>query len=150
MAEEARQLKRTLPPNPQSYRGPNHVLISRRASRKATCARVRKLIDSGRWPEVHLHGLGAALALTISLAAELVEESGGKLVASTTTSTEVLVDQPDGDGGEDGNGALRLNSAVHVALKAVRMPKAKPTRRSSRKRGRAAGCMSATLGEGVS
>ncbi len=106
--------RKAAPPNAQAYRGPNHVLVSRRSSATALRSRVRKLLKSGRWEEVTLHGLGASLAPTIALAAELVEESGGALVASTKTSTEVLVDHPAEDGGE---GALRHNSAVHIALR---------------------------------
>ena len=110
--------RRTPPPNATAYRGPNHVLVSRRTSTSALRARVRKLLASRRWPDVHLHGLGASLAPAVALAAELVEESAGRLVASTTTSTEVLVDQPAGDDG--GDGAIRHNSAVHICLKRVK------------------------------
>ena len=105
-----------VPPNIQAYRGPNHVLVSRRSSMPALRARVRKLLASERWHEVHLHGLGAALAPTIVLAAGLVAESGGRLVASSTTSTELLVDRDD-SGEEDGT--LRYNSAIHVRLGSV-------------------------------
>ena len=64
-----------------------------RGARAALRARTRKLLASRRWPAVHLHGLGAAIAPTIVLAGELVEASNGQLVASCSTSTEVLVDR---------------------------------------------------------
>lgn len=100
-------------PNVAAYRGPNHVLVSRRSSTAALRTRARKLLASRRHSEVHIHGLGAALGTAILLAAELVRESGGKLVASASTSTEVLVDQP-ADGLSDAS--LRHNSAVHIRL----------------------------------
>ena len=74
---------------------------------------MRKLLASRRWPAVHLHGLGAAIAPTIVLAAELVGASEARLVASCTTSTEVLVDQAHEAGGSS---TLRHNSAIHVSL----------------------------------
>ena len=76
-------------------------------------ARVRKLFAT-EWREVHLHGLGAALAPAIALAAGLVEDSGGRLVASAATSTERLVDRDDEQ--PDVAGSLRYNSAIHVRL----------------------------------
>ena len=76
----------------QQYRGPNHVLISRRSSRTVLFARVRKLLASGRWDNVHIHGLGAALAPAVALAAALVAENDGRLEASCSTSTEVVID----------------------------------------------------------
>ena len=100
-------------PGLQAYRGPNHVLVTRRSTRVALRARTRKLIDSQRWPAVHLHGLGAAIATTIVLAAELVAASEGQLVASCSTSTEVLVDH---DEIGCAKSTVRHNSAVHVSL----------------------------------
>ena len=122
-ARDAKRMRRrqqkTAPPNVQAYRGPNHVLVSRRSSTAALRARVRKLLSSGRWEHVHIHGLGASLGPAIALAAELVEESGGRLEASASTSTEVLVDQPDAEDDADADGQLRHNSAVHVRLSRV-------------------------------
>lgn len=103
---------RTVPPNIQAYRGPNHVLVSRRNSLQALRRRVCKLLASGRWEEVHVHGLGAAIGPAIVLAAELVQESNGTLTASASTSTELLVDN---DGYNDGS--VRYNSAIHVCLR---------------------------------
>ena len=97
----------------QAYRGPNHILVSRRNSFHALHKRANKLLDSGRWSEVHIHGLGAALAVAISLAAVLVQESGGRIVAWATTSTEQVVDYDDGTGA----GSVRYNSALHVCLR---------------------------------
>ena len=96
------------------YRGAGHVLVSRRSGAKALRARVEKLLRSGR--DVHLHGLGAALAPTIALAAALVRESVGALVASTRTSTEMLVDRTAAEAGADEQAGVRYNSAVHVRL----------------------------------
>ena len=96
------------------YRGAGHVLVSRRSGGKALRARVEKLLRSGR--DVHLHGLGAALAPTIALAAALVRESDGALVASTSTSTEMLVDRTAAEAGADEQAGVRYNSAVHVRL----------------------------------
>ena len=106
-----------------SRRGPNHVLVTRRGSHAAQRAKVRKLLASGRWDSVHVHGLGAALAPAALLAAELVQESAGRLVASCSTSTEALVDHHDPAemlGGDDdlANGStVRHNSAIHISLK---------------------------------
>ena len=48
---------------------------------------------------MHLHGLGAAIAPTITIAAQLVLESGGALSASASTSTETLLDRSIEQGG---------------------------------------------------
>ena len=101
-------------PNVGAYRGPNHLLVSRKSSLTALRSRARKLLASKRHAEVVVHGLGAALAPAIALAAELVQESGGKLVASASTSTEVLVDRPDDDLSD---ASLRHNSAVHIVVR---------------------------------
>jgi hypothetical protein len=103
---------RTVPPNIDAYRGPNHILVSRRNSLSSLRSRVTKLLDSGRWDQVHVHGLGAAVGLTISLTAGLVEDSGGALLASASTSTEMLVDRD-----VQGDGVIRYNSALHVCLR---------------------------------
>lgn len=76
-----------------SLQGPNHILVSRRGSVIAMRKRARKLLTSGRWAELHVHGLGAALATAVTLAAELVAEFEGRLVASASTSTEAIVDR---------------------------------------------------------
>ena len=105
-----------------SRRGPNHVLVTRRRSHAAQRAKVKKLLDSGRWESVHVHGLGAALAPAVLLAAELVQESAGRIVASCSTSTEALVDHHDpaeSTGGDDdlaSGSTLRHNSAIHISL----------------------------------
>ena len=100
------------PHTTQLYSGPNHILVSRRSRIKSLRARARRLLDSGNWPEVHLHGLGAALGLTVTLAAEIVRDSGGRIVDSTSTSTEMLVDR----GVDSESTKVRFNSAVHVKL----------------------------------
>ena len=68
---------------------------------------------------MHVHGMGAAIAPTIALAASLVEESGGELIASTTTSTVTLIDRnmPADLEADDEACQLRHNSAVHICLK---------------------------------
>ena len=111
----------------QQYRGPNHVLISRRSSRTVLFARVRKLLASGRWDNVHIHGLGAALAPAVALAAALVAENDGRLEASCSTSTEVVIDpaadEQDAmelDGQSDNerpDATVRHSSAIHIALR---------------------------------
>lgn len=82
----------------QQHRGPNHVLVTRRVGAPALLRRTRKLL--GKWKEVHVHGLGAAIAPAISLAARLVLESDGRLAAFTSTSTEMLIDRLDPEGGD--------------------------------------------------
>ncbi|KAL1525943.1 hypothetical protein AB1Y20_020769 [Prymnesium parvum] len=104
-------LSRTVPPGLHKYRGPNHVLVSRRHSLRSLHARVRKLWETGRWDEVHLHGLGAAISQAIVLAAAL-EESDATMSASASTSTELLVDRD-----AQGEGVARYNSAIHVCLR---------------------------------
>ena len=114
--------RRTPTPSLAAYRGPNHVLITRRSSRAAFRARTRKLLNSGKWPAVFLHGLGAALVPAVQLAAELVQEEDGRLVASCTTSTVALIDHRGHEddllllGDEDSSSTLRHNSAVHIRL----------------------------------
>ena len=104
---------KTPPLSIQACRGPNHILVSRRSSMASLKARANKVLRSGRWTELHVHGLGAALGPAIVLAATLVQESGGKLTASTTTSTELLVDHANDT---DERSRIRHNSAVHIAL----------------------------------
>ena len=108
-------MRATPPPTISSYRGPNHILVTRRSTRAALRSRTNKLLASKRFPPVHLHGLGAAISPTITLAAELVESFSGRLTASCSTSTEPLVDQPDDDDVAS-DGRLRHNSAVHIKL----------------------------------
>lgn len=113
--------RRTPPPSLAAHRGPNHVLITRRSSRAAFRARTRKLLNSGKWPAVFLHGLGAALAPAVQLAAELVQEEDGRLVASCTTSTVALIDHRGHEDdllllGDEDSSTLRHNSAVHIRL----------------------------------
>ena len=99
-------------------RGPNHIMYSRRSSANAVRGRIRKLFAAGKWAEVHLHGLGAAIAPAVALAASLVEESSGELVASTTTSTVMLIDRDmPADLEADESCRVRHNSAVHISLK---------------------------------
>tara|TARA_B110001452_G_scaffold4855_1_gene4510 strand:+ start:144 stop:503 length:360 start_codon:yes stop_codon:yes gene_type:complete len=107
------QYTKTPPLTLQACRGPNHILVSRRSSMASLKARSQKVLRSGKWRELHVHGLGAALGPAIVLAATLVQESNGRLTASTRTSTEMLVDHAS-DG--DGPGQIRHNSAVHIRL----------------------------------
>lgn len=108
-------------------RGPNHVLVTRRSSRAVLHARSSKLIDSGKWPAVFLHGLGAAVAPAVQLAAELVQARGGQLVASCSTSTVALLDPPNDDdlllpaanADPDDSPGLRHSSAIHIRLFSV-------------------------------
>ena len=95
------------------HRGPNHILVSRRCSTASLKARAQKLLRSGRYAEIHVHGLGAALGPAIVLAAGLVQENDGRLLASTSTSTKMLVDHAT-DGDEPSR--VRYNSAVHIRL----------------------------------
>eukprot|EP00967_Tisochrysis_lutea_P007357 scaffold8732_cov39-Tisochrysis_lutea.AAC.6 len=129
---------KSAPLSTQRYDAPNHVLLSRRAPRAGALKRTRRLL--AQWREVHVHGLGAAVAPAIQLAAQLVLESNGKLAAWTTTSTEMLIDRPDieddahddgllgcpddesgwdelGDSApEEDRPRIRFNSAVHIRL----------------------------------
>ena len=101
----------------EQYRGANHVLVSRSNGRAkiSTRKRIDKLLNSGKWTEVHLHGLGAAIAPTIVIASDIVMAANGRIKAHTRTSTEVIVDpvEPNDDGF---TAKLRHNSAVHVLL----------------------------------
>ena len=106
-------LTRTPPLTIQACRGPNHILVSRRSSIASLKARAQKVLRSDRWCDLHIHGLGAALGPAIVLAVSLVHESGGRLTASTKTSTEMLVDHS-ADG--DADSRVRHNSAVHICL----------------------------------
>ena len=110
--ERAVPVYKAPPHTTQHYRGPNHILVSRRSRLKSVRSKVLRLLDSGM-PAVHLHGLGAALGLAVTLAAQLVRDSGGRLVDSCTTSTEMLVDRSS-DLSESTN--VRFNSAVHIRL----------------------------------
>lgn len=96
--------------------GPNHILVMRRSSRASLRSRTRKLLASGQFEAVHVHGLGAALAPAALLAAELVQESAGRLVASCQTSTEALVDHEDPSTTEVPSSTVRHNSAIHIRL----------------------------------
>ena len=103
------------PHTTQYYRGPNHILVSRRSRLKSVRSKVLRLLDSGM-PEVHLHGLGAALGPAVIMAAQLVRDSGGRLVDSCTTSTEMLVDRSSNVSDLSESTSVRFNSAVHIRL----------------------------------
>ena len=108
---------KTPSPAIQSYRGKNHVLISRRSKRMSVRARLRKLLESGQFREVHVHGLGAALALAVAISAEMELESEGMLVAHARTSTEAVIDQFVEELEDGRTGAVRHNSAIHITLR---------------------------------
>ena len=108
---------KTPSPAIQSYRGKNHVLISRRSKRVSVRARLRKLLESGQFREVHVHGLGAALALAVAISAEMELESDGMLVAHARTSTEAVIDQFVEEHEDGSTGAVRHNSAIHITLR---------------------------------
>ena len=108
---------KTPSPAIQSYRGKNHVLISRRSKRVSVRARLRKLLESGQFREVHVHGLGAALALAVAISAEMELESEGMLVAHARTSTEAVIDQFVEELEDGRTGAVRHNSAIHITLR---------------------------------
>jgi DNA-binding protein len=125
-------------PGVQRVRGPNHVLVSRKTSKVVLRARVRKMIASGRWDEVFIHGLGAAISRAVALAAALVEESDGQLVASCRTSTEALIDHVDEDALDElddlpdqKTGSIRHTSAIHIALTRRKPPVAQRAEKRS-------------------
>ena len=99
------------PPSVERYRGKSALLVTRRRSDEANRARATHIL--AKQTERSLHALGAAIPHAIALAARLVDESDGALVAHTTTGTEVLFDRADDD---DATLTTRLNSAVHVRL----------------------------------
>ncbi len=116
LEQQPPHIHKTPSPGIQKYRGKNHVLISRRSKRVSVRARLRKLLECGKFKQVHVHGLGAAVALAVAMSAELVQESDGTLVAHARTSTEALVDQYD-ELRDDGRTAeVRHNSAIHITL----------------------------------
>ena len=76
-----------LPPTSvERYRGKSALLVTRKRSDEANRARARRIL--AKQPELSLHALGAAIPRAIALAARLVDESGGALVAHATTGTE--------------------------------------------------------------
>ena len=108
----------TPPHGTERYRGANHVLVSRRTSLAVLRSRIKKLLSSRKWHEVHIHGLGAALAPAIAVAAGIVcDAPAGGIVASASTSTELLIEHADMDVGEADRSSIRHNSAVHICLR---------------------------------
>ena len=111
----------SVPANVHTYRGVNHVLVSRTSKTMSLLQRSRKLLKVKRFKEIYLHALGAAVPTAIVLASRLVQESDGRLVMSANTSSEVIVDHPDFLSGEETK--FRHNSAIHIRVSWVETPR---------------------------
>lgn len=110
----------SISPNVQAYRGPEHILITRAAKHMSILQRARKKFASGKFSKVTLHAMGAACPLAIVLANRLVQESEGRLIASCSTSTEVVVDQ--GDFLQGTKTKIRRKAALHIELSQQQVP----------------------------
>lgn len=92
------------------------VYVNRKTDFKAQTERCQKMLDAGI-PELHIHGLGAAINRAMNLALQLQEKSMGSIQLAVNTSTVELVDdyEPMNDDAEP-ESRERNNSAVHIKL----------------------------------
>lgn len=94
----------------------NDVYINRKTNLKAQIARCQKMLDAGV-PEIHIHGLGAAMNKAMTVALQLQKDCLGSVQLSVNTSTVELIDdlEPVKDELET-ESRERNNSAVHIKL----------------------------------
>ncbi|XP_072030533.1 ribonuclease P protein subunit p20-like [Amphiura filiformis] len=92
------------------------VYINTKTDFQGQLERCQKLLDAGV-PEIHIHGLGAAINRAMTLALQLQEKSMGSIQMAVNTSTVELVDdyEPLTDELEP-ESRERNNSAVHIKL----------------------------------
>ncbi|XP_072114455.1 ribonuclease P protein subunit p20 [Hemitrygon akajei] len=95
----------------------NDVYINMKTDFKAQLARCQKMLESGGFSEICIHGLGLAINRAINIALQLQAASFGALQIAANTSTVELVDdlEPELDEGEAVT-RTRNNSAIHIRV----------------------------------
>eukprot|EP00061_Rhincodon_typus_P015680 g43487.t1 len=79
----------------------NDIYVNMKTDFKAQLARCQKMLDSGCFSEICIHGLGLAINRAINIALQLQGGSFGSLQIAANTSTVELVDdlEPEVDEG---------------------------------------------------
>lgn len=95
----------------------NDVYVSMKTDFKAQLSRCQKLLNSGNFNDICIHGLGLAINRAINIALQLEANSFGALQVAASTSTVELVDdlEPEADEGEP-MARTRNNSAIHIKV----------------------------------
>ncbi|XP_069502116.1 ribonuclease P protein subunit p20 [Ambystoma mexicanum] len=95
----------------------NDIYVNMKTDFKAQLVRCQKLLDSGNFSEICIHGLGLAINRAINIALQLEANSFGTLSVAASTSTVELVDdlEPETDDGEP-MARTRNNSAIHIKV----------------------------------
>lgn len=95
----------------------NDIYVNMKTNFKAQLARCQKLLDSGGFNEICIHGLGLAINRAINIALQLQANSFGALQIAANTSTVELVDdlEPELDMGDPVT-RTRNNSAIHIKV----------------------------------
>ncbi|XP_051900450.1 ribonuclease P protein subunit p20 [Pristis pectinata] len=95
----------------------NDIYINMKTDFKAQLGRCQKMLESGSFSEICIHGLGLAINRAINIALQLQAASFGALQIAANTSTVELVDdlEPELDEGE-GMTRTRNNSAIHIRV----------------------------------
>ncbi|XP_072349526.1 ribonuclease P protein subunit p20 isoform X1 [Scyliorhinus torazame] len=93
----------------------NDIYVNMKTDFKAQLARCQKMLDSGCFSEICIHGLGLAINRAINIALQLQGGSFGALQIAANTSTVELVDDLELDEGEPLT-RTRNNSAIHIKV----------------------------------
>ncbi|XP_078390016.1 ribonuclease P protein subunit p20 isoform X2 [Cetorhinus maximus] len=95
----------------------NDIYVNMKTDFRAQLARCQKMLDSGCFSEICIHGLGLAINRAINIALQLQGGSFGALQIAANTSTVELVDdlEPELDEGEPLT-RTRNNSAIHIKV----------------------------------
>ncbi|KAG2467691.1 ribonuclease P protein subunit p20 [Polypterus senegalus] len=95
----------------------NDIYINMKTNFRTQLTRCQKLLDSGQFTDICIHGLGLAVHRAINIALQLQANSFGELQISANTSTVELVDdlEPEVDHAERIT-QIRSNSAIHIRV----------------------------------
>ncbi|KAI8140282.1 hypothetical protein BJV82DRAFT_623420 [Fennellomyces sp. T-0311] len=108
-------LHKRAPQRPASV--PSDIYISHKTKTNVIIARVRQLMVNQKYKQVTLHGMGATLVKTITVAQAIQRTLHNQIDLKPTTNTVTLVDDviPD-DTEKDIETQTRMNSAIHIQL----------------------------------
>ncbi|XP_069771462.1 ribonuclease P protein subunit p20 [Narcine bancroftii] len=106
-----KRLPRKLP------RRKNDVYVNMKTDFRAQLGRCQKMLESGGFREICIHGLGLAINRAINIALQLQAAGFGALQLAANTSTVELVDdlEPELEEGESAT-RTRNNSAIHIRV----------------------------------
>jgi len=122
--KEEYEIRKRLPPRyPVSK---NDLYITRRTNFKAQLSKCQKLLESGGFDEIYVHGLGSAVNRAINLGLQVKRRGLGSLDLAVNTSTVEVTDELEPLLMEDDAAAaaasetpltrIRNCSAVHIKI----------------------------------